>query len=162
MTTKPPWPMRRPHWSSTPTTPRSRPWSASPGATWARSRTALGAIEDGIGLITRAMEANKTDPQRFRNRRELAIAYFLAGRHDDAASAAARLVQQAPDLARNRPVLVSLLWHAGRHDAAGQALAALLREAPDFRLATARPVMFADDAAAERYLDGLRQAGAPE
>ncbi len=126
------------------------------------ARCHLGVIEDGIGLIIRAMEANKSDPQRFRNQRELAIAHFLAGRHDEAASAAARLVQQAPDLARNRPVLVSLLWHAGRHDAAGQALAALLREAPDFRLATARPVMFADDAAAERYLDGMRRAGAPE
>ena len=121
----------------------------------------LGDFNKGIPLIHDAMEAHKTDPQRFRHQRELAIAYFLAGRTDEAASAAAKLVQQVPDLMRNRPVLASLLWHAGRHDEAHTAFADLTRAVPDFAIARARPVMFADGGAAARYLDGLRQAGAP-
>lgn len=121
----------------------------------------LGDFDTGISLIQDAMDANKSDPQRFRHQRDLAIAYFLAGRSDEAASTVTKLVQQAPDLMRNRPVLAALLWHAGRHDEARAALAELVREVPDFSIGTARPVMFADGAAAKRYLDALRQAGAP-
>ena len=75
---------------------------------------------------------------------------------------AARLVQQAPDLARNRLVLAALHWRAGESEAARRQVADLLREVPELRLATARPVMFADQEAGKRFREALSDAGLPD
>lgn len=125
------------------------------------ARCHLGEVEEGIEVLRRAMEANKEDPHRFRHQRELAIAHFLAGREGEAATLATRLVQQAPDLRRNRPVLVALLWSAGQQDAARQHLAEVLRHDPELRLELARPVMFGDAMAGERFRNALLEAGLP-
>jgi hypothetical protein len=65
-------------------------------------------------------------------------------------------------LARNRLVLASLSWHAGRRDAARHCVAGLLRDQSDLTLQNMRPVHFADSAMAERYAQGLVEAGLPE
>jgi hypothetical protein len=75
---------------------------------------------------------------------------------------AARLVQQAPELARNRLVLAALQWRAGETEAARRQVADLLRETPELSLATARPVMFADEEAGKRFRDALSEAGLPD
>jgi hypothetical protein len=41
-------------------------------------------------------------------------------------------------------------------------VAGLLRDQPDLTLANMRPIYFADPAMAERYAQGLRDAGLPE
>ena len=122
----------------------------------------LGRIDQGLERLRRAIEANKQDPHRFRHHREMAIAHFLAERYQSAAELAARLVQQAPDLARNRLVLAALQWRAGETDAARRQVAELLRETPELSLATARPVMFADADAGKRFRDALSEAGLPD
>ena len=122
----------------------------------------LGKIDEGLERLRRAIDANKQDPHRFRHHREVAIAHFLAERYDRAAELAARLVQQAPDLARNRLVLAALHWRAGESEAARRQVADLLREVPELRLATARPVMFADEEAGKRFREALSDAGLPD
>ena len=67
-----------------------------------------------------------------------------------------------PELARNRLVLASLSWHAGRQDTARDCVAGLLREQPDLTLQNMWPVHFADPGMAERYNQGLIEAGLPE
>jgi adenylate cyclase len=122
----------------------------------------LGEIDEGIEILQRMIAASPEDPQRFRHLRELAIAFFMAGEDAQALRVINRLVHQAPELVRNRLVLASLSWHAGRQDAARDCVAGLLRDQPELTLRNMRPVRFADPAMAERYTQGLRDAGLPE
>lgn len=125
-------------------------------------RCHLGEIDRGMGMLQRSMAAFQGNSQRLRNLRELAICHFLAGQEADALRVVNRLIHQAPELARNRLVQASLSWHGGKPDAAREVVAGLLREQPDLTLHNMRPVYFADAAMAERYAQGLREAGLPE
>jgi class 3 adenylate cyclase/tetratricopeptide (TPR) repeat protein len=125
-------------------------------------RCHLGQIDRGIEILQRTTAASPEDPHRFRHLRELAIAHFMAGQDAQALRVVNRLVHQAPELGRNRLVQASLSWHAGRHDAAKACVAALLRDQPDLTLQNMRPVRFADPGMAERYTQGLIEAGLPE
>ncbi len=122
----------------------------------------LGEIDQGIEILQRTTAASPEDPHRFRHFRELAIGHFMAGQDAQALRAVNRLVHQAPELARNRLVLASLSWHAGRQDAAQACVAGLLRDQPELTLQNMRPVRFADPGMAERYAQGLVEAGLPE
>jgi len=122
----------------------------------------LGEFDEGFEMLQRATAASPEDPHRFRHFRELAIGDFMAGRDAQALRAVNRLVHQAPELARNRLVLASLSWHAGRQDTARDCVAGLLRDQPELTLRNMRPVRFADPGMAERYAQGLRDAGLPE
>ncbi len=122
----------------------------------------LGQLDRGIETLERTTAASPEDPHRFRHLRELAISHFIAGRDPEALRVINRLVHQAPDLARNRLVLASLSWHAGKQDVARDCVAGLLRDQPDLTLHNMRPVHFGDTSTAERYAQGLRDAGLPE
>jgi adenylate cyclase len=122
----------------------------------------LGEIDEGMKMLQRSNVVSPEDPHRFRHFRELAIAHFMAGQDGQALRDINRLVHQAPELARNRLVMASLSWHAGKQDAARDCVAGLLRDRPDLTLANMRPIHFADPAMAERYAQGLRDAGLPE
>jgi len=121
----------------------------------------LGEIERGLEVLQRQITSDAKDPHRFRHMRELAIAQFLAGRHDQALETVSRLMHLAPELSRNRLVLASLSWQAGNHAAAKECVEGLLRDYPDLTLRTMRPVRFADASMLERYLHGLAEAGLP-
>lgn len=121
-----------------------------------------GEIDEGLKMLGRATAVSPEDPHRFRHFRELAIAHFMAGQDAQALRVVNRLVHQAPELARNRLVLASLSWHAGRQDAARDGVAGLLRDQPELTLQNMRPVRFADPGMAQRYAQGLRDAGLPE
>ena len=126
------------------------------------AKSHLGEIDEGIEILKRTTAASPEDPHRFRHFRELAIAHFMAGRDAEALRVINRLVHQAPELARNRLALASLSWHAGRQDSARDCVAGLLRGQPDLTLRNMRPAHFADPAMAERYAQGLVEAGLPE
>ncbi len=113
-------------------------------------------------MLQRTIAVSQEDPQRLRHFRELAIAQFMTGQDAEALRVINRLVHQTPELARNRLVLASLSWHAGRQDAARTCVAGLLRDQPELTLQNMRPVRFADPGMAERYAQGLRNAGLPE
>jgi tetratricopeptide (TPR) repeat protein len=122
----------------------------------------LGEAEQGIEMLQRAIAATPDDPHRFRHFRELAIAHFMAGQLDQAISTIDRLVRQAPDLLRNQLVLASLLWHKGQEDDAKRYIGNLLRDHSDLNQRNMRPVRFADPQIAERFAQGLTEAGLPE
>ena len=131
-------------------------------ATIGISKCHLGEIDRGMELLQRAIAASQGHTQRLRHFRELAVGHFIAGRDAEALRVISRLVHQAPELARNRLVLASLSWHAGRQDAARDCVAGLLRDQPDLTLRNMRSAHFADPAMAERYAQGLVEAGLPE
>jgi adenylate cyclase len=115
------------------------------------ARIHLGAVEEGLDLLGRAIEANKIDPNRFRHYREQAIGHYVAGRLDQAIEIAGRLVEQTPGLARNRLVLAVLLQLAG---ATGKARAQFAELG---ELATVRPTRIGNRDAAERFETALAQ-----
>ncbi len=118
------------------------------------ARIHLGAVEEGLDFLGRAIEANRVDPQRFRNYREQAIGHYVAGRPDQAIEIAGHLVEQTPDLARNRLVLAVLPQLAGAPEKARAQLAKL------GELGTVRPTRIGDRDAAERFETALAQLSA--
>jgi adenylate cyclase len=114
----------------------------------------LGAVEEGLDLLGRAIEANKADPHRFRHYREQAIGHYVAGRLDQAIEITGHLVGQTPDLARNRLVLAVLLQLAGATEKARAQLAEL------GELGTVRPTRIGDRDAAERFETAFAQLSA--
>jgi class 3 adenylate cyclase/tetratricopeptide (TPR) repeat protein len=122
----------------------------------------LGEIERGMEMLQRTIAASQEAPQQLRHYRELSITHFMAGQDASALRVINRLVHHAPELARNQLVLASLSWHAGQENAARDCVAGLLRDQPELTLQNMRPVRFAGPAMAERYAQGLREAGLPE
>lgn len=123
------------------------------------TRIHLGDRERGVDILKRAIAAVPEDPHRFRHLRELALAHFIAGAHDEALEVADRLVHLAPELSRNRLVLAAIAWYAGRHAVARECVERLRREHRDLTLRTMRPVRFTDPAVAEHYVLCLSEAG---
>jgi hypothetical protein len=105
--------------------------------------------------------SNKEDPHRYRHYRELALGHFVLGDDAQAVRIAARLVEQAPDLARNRVVLAALQAIAGQTDAARRHIRTLLAETPDLEVGNARLPRFGEAGPAERFRQGLIAAGLP-
>ena len=122
----------------------------------------LGDIEDGAGMLRRAIAAAPEDPHRFRHYRDQAVVHIMADEPVPALDVGHRLVRQAPDLARNRLVLAALTGVAGDKDAARSIIAGLMAEHSNLTLRTMRPTYIGDAAMAERYAVALVEAGLPE
>lgn len=88
----------------------------------------LGEVEVGLETLDRTIKSNNTDPHRFRHYREQALGHYIAGRVDQSAEVAGRLVEQTPGLARNQLILAVLLQLSGATEKA-QALYSELGEA---------------------------------
>ncbi|MBT6428538.1 MAG: tetratricopeptide repeat protein [Rhodospirillaceae bacterium] len=140
--------------------------AANPNFTQAQAMAAIakchiGDRDEGIAELRRAIAANKEDPHRHRHQRELALALFMDGQHDEAADAVRRLLQQAPELHRNYLAAASIYWLAGAETQARDCMADLLRDHPKLDESNIRATQFADQEAAERFISGLRAAGLP-
>jgi adenylate cyclase len=122
----------------------------------------LGDPDLGLRILRSGIDAAPEDPHRFRNRRELAVGYFVSADLPAAAAVIDRLVHQAPDLLRNQLVLVPILWHAGREDEANQYVRDVLGEHPGLNQRNMRPTRIADPHVAARFGEGLTLAGLPE
>ena len=121
-----------------------------------------GDVDDGLAALEAIASASRGDPHRPRHLREIVLAHFLKGDAGAAARAAARLVDEVPDLRRNWPVNAVMQAAAGNEAAAKAQAAKLLEAEPGLTLATLRPQRIEDAAAAARYREALIAAGLPE
>ena len=119
----------------------------------------LGNLAEGMRLLQEAMEASPEDASHHRHRRELAIAFLLAGKTAEALRVAAQLWEEKPDMKRNALVLAGLLTACGEAEAARRHVAALKAETPGLTLETARLPYFGDRSAGERFRGLLRDSG---
>ena len=92
---------------------------------------------------------------------ELAIAYYLSGRYEDAITAANRSVREAPELFLGYVVLAAAHAEVGRIDQAVKAAQMLLRVRPFFTIDWVTTV-YRDPDDAAHLARGLRKAGLKE
>ncbi len=121
-----------------------------------------GDRERGFSLLRSALAATPEDPHHNRLYRELALAHFLVGEHEESVSVGERLLRRAPELARNRLVVAALFAATGRGEAAAAQMADLRRAFPDLRAGTARAAQFNAADAASRFVAALAAAGLPD
>jgi TolB-like protein/class 3 adenylate cyclase len=127
-------------------------------------KTFLGEPEAGIERFARAMRLSPLDPRVPAMRSGTAFAHFLLGRYDEAASWAAKALQDRPDYLHGLRIQAASNAMAGRLDEAHQAVARLRQLNPALRVSDLKDVLShylrAEDLS--RYEEGLRQAGLPE
>lgn len=124
-------------------------------------RTHGGDVEGGLAEMTELEVASRTDPNRYRLMREIAVGHFMAG--DDAAACrtVSRLIDGAPGLKRNWMIGAAIHMAAGDEAVAKELVARLLEAEPQLTLATMRPTVMGNAAAAERFREALLAAGLP-
>jgi len=95
--------------------------------------------------------------------RALGMAYFGAGRYEEAIAAYKKALQRAPDdILTHLPLTTAYSW-AGRPGEARTQAAEVLRLTPKFSLEEqAKRSLYRNQADRERYFEGLRKAGIPE
>ena len=134
-------------------------WSASG---WLRIH--LGEPVSAIERLERSRRLSPLDPIAYMGYAGMALALLLADRYDEAASWAAKAINEQPNWAM--PLRVAAIAYAlsDRIVEAGEAMARLREFYPTLRLSNlervAPPFRRPEDRA--RYADGLRRAGLPE
>jgi tetratricopeptide (TPR) repeat protein len=120
-----------------------------------------GKYVQGIENATRAVNIDIRDPYVHLYSRAVAYGYYGATDVEKAAEWFWKADQLAPGLPHNLAGLAVCRWHNGDHDGARGAVSRLLDEEPEFRVSDMMALPFRDAALWERFLDGLRAAGAP-
>jgi adenylate cyclase len=123
----------------------------------------LGEPKLAIERFARATRLSPLDPWVTRMRSGTAHAHFFLGRYDEAASWAAKALQDNPDYQPVLRIAAASNAMAGRPEQAHKAMARLRRLNPTLRVSNLKNVLGpwrADDLA--RYEEGLRRAGLPE
>jgi adenylate cyclase len=108
-------------------------------------------------------KAIRLDPSQSQHKHFLALAYFVAGAYETAAAIFKERIALAPNTDLSRAFLASALGHLGRRDEA----AAIWRELKEInpRYSPASHIArtpFRNPADADRFIEGLRQAGVAE
>ena len=119
-----------------------------------------GETEQALRYLDRAMALSPSDPHISLYFRAKAVAYFLAGRHDEAVEQAAGALARRPDFFFHHYMLAACLAAAGRIPAARDALAEGRLLLPNYPLAVLKaghPFAKAEDL--ERFVDALESAG---
>lgn len=146
----------------------SRAISLDPNLAMARTfygytQVYLGNPEAAIDQLKVALRLSPVDPRIFLTYAGLALGYFFAGRHEEAASAATIALRQQPHfLGANRAGMASLAM-SGRIEEARQACAQALRLDPTQRVSNIPeriPLRRPDDVA--QLAEAFRIAGLPE
>ncbi|MGL3107074.1 adenylate/guanylate cyclase domain-containing protein [Bradyrhizobium sp. BR 1432] len=123
----------------------------------------LGEPEAGIERFARAMRLSPLDPSLLRMRSGTAHAHFFLGRYDEAASWAARALQDSPAYQPGLRIAAASNAMAGRLEQAHRAMARLRQLNPALRVSNLKDLVApwrAEDLS--RYEEGLRRAGLPE
>src|SRR5262245_4660480 len=122
-----------------------------------------GEPELALQCLSRAMRLSPIDPLMYNLHTGAALAHFLAGRYDEAASWAERALLDNPHFYPALRMAAASHALAGRLEQAKNATARLRHLDPALRISNLReilPLRRADDSA--RYAEGLRMAGLPE
>ncbi len=121
-----------------------------------------GDFENGIDAATRAVNVDIRDPYVHLYSRIAGYGHFSTMQFRDAADWFWKADQLAPGLPHNLVGLAASQWHNRDHEGAHDTVARLLDEEPEFRVCDIMTLPFRDVAVWDRFLDGLRAAGAPD
>lgn len=119
----------------------------------------LGNIDAGMRRLQEAIAAGPEEASHYYQRRELAVAYLLAGNAAEGARVATKLCEEVPNMKRNVLVLAGLLAASGNQDSARQWMATAKKATPGLMIETARLPHFGDQAAGERFRALLKDVG---
>jgi tetratricopeptide (TPR) repeat protein len=124
----------------------------------------LGEPEAAIERFARAMRLSPLDPQVTGMRIGTAHAHFFLGHYDEAASWAARALQDNPDFQPGLRIAAASNAIAGRLEQAHKAVARLRQLNPTLRVSTLKDVVgpYRRPEDLSRFEEGLRKAGLPE
>lgn len=117
-----------------------------------------GQAQDAIALAKQAIRLSPVAQTLFPE--VLAAAYYLAGRFEEAMTAAHQALALAPDSVDSRVVLAASLVETGRLEAAKEAAREILSVEPEFtlqRFAASQP--YREEAELQRFVAPLRHAG---
>ena len=127
-------------------------------------KTYLGEPQVAIERLTRAVRLSPLDILMFRMQTALGMAYFIAGRYDEAASWSEKALQDQPN--HNPAIRQAAASHAlaGRHAEAQKHMAHARELYPTLHLSNIKDVManFRRTEDVAMYAEGLRRAGMPE
>ena len=123
----------------------------------------LGQPEIAIEHTMRAMRLSPLDPGLWAMQSSLALAYFIAGRYDEASSWTDRAIQEGTSFLPTFRMAVASKALAGRQEEARNALGRMLQIDPTARISNAAErALFRRIQDVTRFEDGLRKAGLPE
>jgi TolB-like protein/class 3 adenylate cyclase/tetratricopeptide (TPR) repeat protein len=123
----------------------------------------LGRSEIAIEHTSRAMRLSPLDPSLALMQASLALAYFIAGRYDDASDWADRAIQEGTSFLPPFRMAIASKALAGRQEEARDALRRMLQIDPTARISnTAERALFRRFQDVTRMEEGLRIAGLPE
>jgi TolB-like protein/class 3 adenylate cyclase/Tfp pilus assembly protein PilF len=123
----------------------------------------LGQPEIAVEHTKRAMRLSPLDPGLSLMHSSLALAYFIAGRYDDASIWSDTAMQEGTSFLPAFRMAVASKALAGRQEEARNALGRLLQIDPTARISnSAERALFRRLQDVTRFEDGLRKAGLPE
>ena len=135
-------------------------------AAWSHSgwvRALLGEPDLAIRHQMHAMRLSPLDPFMFNMEGGTALAHFVAGRYEEAASWAERALRDQPTYASAVRLLAASRAMAGRQEQAHQAIARLRQLDPGLRVSNVKDLMpFRRPEDLTRFTEALREAGLPE
>ncbi len=121
-----------------------------------------GEAERTIEWSNQAIRLSPFDPWKFIAHRALALAHFLRGRDEMAASAARRAVHFNPGFGSSHLLVAAPLARLGRQEEARAAVARLMELEPSFRLSKQFAGVDCAPALAAALREALRGTGVPE
>ena len=117
-----------------------------------------GDFAAGIDILKQTINATSPNTS-FREERELAIAYLIAGDAGAAASSIGRLVDREPRMDRNRLMQAALLWLQGNTDGAMTAGRYLREKYSSLSMATKRPLHIGPPDVSAQFEEALASVG---
>ncbi len=125
------------------------------------ARVFAGDFKNGIDAATRSVNVDIRDPYVHLYSRIAGYGHFSIMQFREAADWFFKADQLAPGLPHNLAGLAASQAYNGDHDGARGTVTRLLDEEPAFRIRDMMTLPFRDAAVWDRFLDGLRTAGAP-
>jgi TolB-like protein len=130
-------------------------------AGWIEAMTAN--PEKALELVRRAQRLSPRDPRAWFMASAAGLAYFAAGRFEDAATAARETLDQNPRFAQAKRMLAASLAMLGQRERAAEIVQEVLKMEPQLTLTRLRARLRGmDEGVWSKWAQGLRLAGLPE